>query len=147
MPDEPAKSANLYESRSKLFEWRSTSPPVSTVKPLGALLLACVLLTVFKAATLLILALLLTLIVWGAIFRPAATYGFFLFCIAYRLFESYPLSCLAIFAALTVAGVIGRAIADTELRPDRRDEVIAPLNAVQLPPPPPPLPGNSAPDC
>jgi hypothetical protein len=72
------------------------------MKLVATFFVCCLILAAAKAAiTVLAIAILLALI-WGAIFRPAQTYGFLATCLIISLFNRYPGWCLLTTALIVV---------------------------------------------
>lgn len=64
------------------------------MKLLATFFVCCVILAAAQATIAVLAITLLLLLRWGAIFRPAQTYGFIAICLIISLFSRYPGWCL-----------------------------------------------------
>ncbi|MCO4092870.1 MAG: hypothetical protein HEQ34_13100 [Sphingorhabdus sp.] len=72
------------------------------MKFLATLFICCVILAAAKATIVILAIAILFALVWGAIFRPAQTYGFIATCFIVSLFSRYPGWCLAAIVLVAV---------------------------------------------
>lgn len=90
------------------------------MKFLGGLLIACVALALMRAAATVIVLVAATLILWGAIFRPAATYRFLGLCLTIGLFQSYPVLWLSVVSVVLLVDVAIRSVRQRRDPTDRQ---------------------------
>jgi hypothetical protein len=67
----------------------------------------CLILAAAKAAIAVLAIAIMLALLWGAIFRPAQTYGFIATCLIVSLFSRYPGWCL-ILIAMAILGALCR---------------------------------------
>jgi hypothetical protein len=72
------------------------------------IIVACLLLTVLKAAIAVLLILLGIAVLWGVYFRPAETFGFFALMSFMSVLERYPLPVLLLIGLLGVLAFLQR---------------------------------------
>jgi hypothetical protein len=73
------------------------------------IIVACLLLTVLKAAIAVLLILLGIAVLWGVYFRPAETFGFFALLSFMSILERFPLPVLLLIGLLAVLTFVDRS--------------------------------------
>jgi hypothetical protein len=75
------------------------------MKFLATFFVCCVIIAAAKATIAVLAITLLIILISGAIFRPAQTYGFIAICLTISLFNRYPGWCLLTIATIVVVSV------------------------------------------
>lgn len=73
----------------------------------------CVIIAAVKATIAVLAITLLLILIWGAIFRPAHTYGFIATCLIVALFSRYPGWCMVMIALVMLVTAFRGLSAET----------------------------------
>ncbi len=84
------------------------------MKLLVTFFVCCVILAAAKVAIAILAVAILLILIWGAIFRPAQTYGFIATCLIVSLISRYPGWCVvAIVLAILVTAIRAQPAPDS----------------------------------
>ena len=78
------------------------------MKLVATLLVCCLVVAAAKASIAILFAACILSLVWGAMFRPAQTFGFIGLCLLSALLQRYPGWCLAMAAIGLIIATTGR---------------------------------------